>query len=89
MGLFYLIVSVMVFVGGLVFSLRTLNRLPRDISNIVESYRDRNKRELYAAIAETLFCLGLSAVFVIFFVIPVGDKIIEGFTGWFEFLSGF
>jgi len=87
--LFELVFKIIFFIGCSIFVLRTLNRLPRDISAIIAAWEEKNKRELYAALAEALFCWGLSAVFVIFFVIPIGGDIIEGYAGWFKFLSGF
>ncbi|HPA46057.1 MAG TPA: hypothetical protein PLZ55_18875 [bacterium] len=83
------IIEGLLFVAAVLFCAETINRLPRDISAIVNAVRERNKREIWRSLGEALFFWVVTVGLLWFFVIPETMKIFSGFASYSDFLKGF
>lgn len=83
------IVYMVIFIAAAGFCLAVLNKLPKDISAIVNAIRERDKRELPAAIGVALFFWTITAILAWKIVIPGAITIVYGWGKLIELFQGF
>ncbi len=86
--MFYGIFLFFVLFGWLTWAGRTLNQLPRDISNLKISYEEKNWPDFWSEIA-TLTISWLFVLVPLVFIIPLGKQMIQGFESIWEMVQGF
>ena len=82
-------VSLIITVAAIVFCLKTLNALPKDIYAIVKAIRERNKREIWGSVGEALFMWVVTALLIWFIFVPAIKQAIDGWETIPQFLRGF